>query len=241
MYADRKTVFLLCLISLLGAVWSTSAAADDHPTVDPAKGWRSLFNGKDLTNWVARDMATWKVRPASWTVEDGVITRKGGGYLTSRDQFGDFVLDLEFKVAENTNSGVFIRHIPQLHEKPYWKNGALEIQILDSWKVAKPTLHDSGSLYDMQAPTTNTMKKPGEWNRFTITAIGSKIEIVMNGCKILEADLDQWTEAGKNPDGTPCKYAKPMKDMPRKGHILLQDHGTPVWFRNIWIRELPKS
>ncbi|OGS15514.1 MAG: hypothetical protein A2234_04495 [Elusimicrobia bacterium RIFOXYA2_FULL_58_8] len=237
----RWKLAAVCLLPLLLLTVAAAALADDHPRIDPAQGWQSLFNGKDLSGWVQRDVTAWKPRPGTWAVEDGVITRKGSGYLVSEKTYGDFILDLEFKVAEKTNSGVFLRHPAKPGVKPYWRDGALEIQILNSWKVDKPTMHDCGSLYDMQGPAKNTMKKPGQWNRMTMTAQGSRIEVVLNGAKILAADLDRWTEAGKNPDGTPCKYAKPMKDMPRTGYIMLQDHGTPVWFRNIFVKELTKN
>ena len=123
-------------------------------------------------------------------------------------------------------------------ERAYWWDGLLEVQVLDSAGKQKPSMHDCGSLYDMIAPSKNTMKPPGEWNRVTITAQGSKIRIVMNGEKIVDVDLDDWTEANKNPDGTPNKYHKPMKDLSRKGYILLQEHGHPVWFRKIYIKPL---
>lgn len=82
------------------------------------------------------------------------------------------------------------------------------------------------------------MRKAGQWNRITITAKGSKVTVVMNGEKIVGVDLDDWNEAGKNPDGTPNKYHKPMKDLQRRGHVLLQDHPGSIWFRNIFVKPL---
>jgi hypothetical protein len=215
------------------------AQADQHPKIDLDNGWQSLFNGRDLTGWVTRD-SDGKPAPANtWAVEDGAIARKGGAYLWSAQQYGDFILDLEFKVAPETNSGIILRHTPEYSAgQRYWWNGLLEVQILDSYGQAKPGMQDCGSLYDMIAPAHNTMKKPGEWNRITITAKGSRIVVVMNGQQIIDADLDDWSEAGKNPDGTPNKYHKPMKDVGRKGFILLQDHGRPVWFRNVHVKPL---
>ncbi|MEN6496806.1 MAG: DUF1080 domain-containing protein [Thermoguttaceae bacterium] len=205
--------------------------ADDHPAVDAQKGWKPLFNGKDLTGW---EMA----RPGSWVVEDGVLSRKGGADLWTLDEFGDFILDLEFKVGQGTNSGVCLRVKRDPEIQPIWRDGALEIQMLDSCGSTKPSLQDSGALYDLVAPSKNVMRKAGEWNRLTVTAIGSRITVVMNGERVVDADLEKWTEAHKNPDGTPNKYAKAMKDYPRKGYIFLQEHGDPVWFRKIWIKSL---
>lgn len=233
------------LLALLLAAWllplesATTAAADGHPKIDPADGWTPLFNGKDLAGWQLSDVRG-KAEPGAWVVEDGVITRKGKGYLSSAAQYGDFILDLEFKVGPETNSGIILRFDPAYSAgtKMYWWNGLLEVQLLDSYGKAEPDKHDCGALYDMIAPSQNTMHKAGQWNRITITARGSRISAVMNGAKILDVNLDDWTEAEKNPDGTPNKYHKPMKDVPRRGFILLQDHPGEIWFRNIYLKRL---
>lgn len=214
------------------------ARAGEHPEIDLEKGWQRLFNGKDLTGWETRDADGRKLPADTWAVEDGALTRKGHAYLWSADQFGDFILDMEFKVSEGTNSGIILRHKADPSLKRYWWNGLLEVQILDSYGKAQPDKHDCGALYDMIAPSKNTMKKAGEWDRITITAKGSKVVVVMNGERIIDVDLDDWPEAGKNPDGTPNKYHKPMKDLRRKGHILLQDHPGSIWFRNIFTKRL---
>ena len=219
--------------TVLTSVLATIPCDAGHPDLDPANGWRSLFNGKDLSGWVCPK--------GTWIVEDGVITWKGGGFLTSIEQFGDFILDLEFKVAPKANSGISLRHVPDPDSKEsYWWNGLLEVQVLDSHGNPNPTKHDCGSLYDMVAPAKNTMRRPGEWNRITIVANGSRLAAMMNNEEIFNIDLADWDQAEANPDGTPNKYHKPMKDMARKGHILLQDHGTPVWYRNIHVKVLDK-
>jgi len=225
-------------LALLVCVWSAVAEAGEHPTIDPKVGWRSLFDGKTLAGWELKDTKGRKAPDGTWVVEDGVLARKGPAYLWSTKQFGDFILDLEFKVSSGCNSGIIVRHKPHPKQKSYWWDGLLEVQILDSYGKSKPDMHDCGALYDMVAPSKNTMKKPGQWNRATITAKGSKIAVVLNGEKIIDADLDDWTEAGKNPDGTPNKYHKPMKNLSRRGFILLQDHGHPIWFRNIHLKPL---
>ena len=72
----------------------------------------------------------------------------------------------------------------------------------------------------------------------TITAEANKIYVVMNGEEIIDMDLDLWTEPHKNPDGTPNKFNTAYRDMPRVGHIGFQEHGDPVWYRNIKIKPL---
>jgi hypothetical protein len=98
--------------------------------------------------------------------------------------------------------------------------------------------HDCGAVYDCLAPAKQAVKKAGEWNHATITCKGPKIAIEMNGEKIIDMNLDQWTTAGKNPDGTPNKFKTAYKDMARVGHIGFQEHGSPVWFRNVKIKRL---
>jgi hypothetical protein len=94
-----------------------------------------------------------------------------------------------------------------------------------------------GGIYDLVAPRTNALK-PDDWNRYTITCEGPKISVVLNGQAVSEANLDQWTEARKSPDGTANKFTRAMKDFARSGLVGLQDHGTPVWYRNIRIKPL---
>jgi hypothetical protein len=70
----------------------------------------------------------------------------------------------------------------------------------------------------------------------TIACKGTRIRVVLNGQTVIDADLGRWTEAGKNPDGSPNKLRMALRDMPRRGYVGLQDHGKPVWFRNLRIR-----
>jgi hypothetical protein len=225
-------VYVLALTVVLTQYRESGAA---HPKVDLKAGWKSLFNGKDLTGWAYPE--------GSWAVENGAIARLGGGFLTSHEKYGDFILDLEFKLAPKTSSGVIFRHIPQPgSEKAYWWDGLLEMQILDSYGKAVPDKHDCGAIYDLVAPSVNAVNPAGQWNRATIFARGSRIVMILNEKKVVDLDLNNWPEVGKNPDGTPNKFHKPIKNMPRHGFILLQDHGTPVWYRNIYIKPLqPKQ
>jgi hypothetical protein len=231
---------VLIFVVLIGVVGASAvpASAGEHPQIDLERGWRQLFNGKDLTGWETRDRDGGEVPADTWAVEDGTLARKGHAYLWTKDPFGDFVLDLEFKVSPRTNSGIILRHEAEPGLKTYWWNGLLEVQILDCYGKEVPNKHDCGALYDMIAPSKNVMRKAGEWNRITITARGSRVTVVMNGEQIVDCDLDDWDEAEKNPDGTPNKYHKPMKELRRNGHVLLQDHPGSIWFRNIFIKPL---
>ena len=187
--------------------------------------WQNLLED-DLSNCV--------YKKNSWSLVDGVLTRHGGGYLWTRQRYGDFILDLEFKVAQDANSGIFIR----TGSIKNWLHTAIEVQIHDSTDGSK---HGScGAIYDCLSPNRNVVKPTGEWNHYTITCKANKIYVVLNGEQIIDMDLDSWTEAHKNPNGTANKFNTAYKDMPREGHIGLQDHGQPVWYRNIKIKPLNK-
>ena len=155
--------------------------------------------------------------------------------LWTKDSYGDFALDLEFKVAKESNSGVFLR-------SGDIKNvlAALEIQVHESADGSKYGM--LGAIYDAMPPSKTVGKPVGEWNRYTITCQGPKVTVMLNGETIIDANLDNWPEAGKNPDGTPNKFKKALKDYARSGPIGLQGlHGeaqAPVWYRNLKIKAL---
>lgn len=191
-------------------------------------GWRDLL-AEDLSNCV--------YKPGSWAMEDGVLICKGGGDIWTKEKFGDFVLDLEFKTDSESNSGVFFR----TGDIADFVQTGIEAQILDyAGSDEAKSKGACGAIYDCQGPSKEMVKKTGEWNHYTITCKANKIYVVFNGEQIIEMDLDLWTEAHKNPDGTKNKFKTAFKDMPRVGHIGLQDHGDPVWFRNIKIKPLDK-
>jgi hypothetical protein len=194
----------------------------NHPAT---KGWEDV---------IADDLSNCEFSPGTWAVEDGVLTRKGGGSIWTKAQYGDFILDLEFKVDKETNSGVFFRTADI--EDPV--QTGIEVQIYDSQGKEKATKYDCGAIYDIQEPSVNTAKPAGEWNRMTIMAKGSKISVVMNDEQIIDIDLDNWTEPNKNPDGTKNKFNTAYKDSARVGAFGFQDHGKPVWYRNIRVKKL---
>jgi hypothetical protein len=204
-------------VCILDPFETTVSAADN--------GWITLFDGKDLSAW---DNGSGKEPGAGWVIEDGAVTRKErAGYMWTKERFGDFVLELEFKTTGN--SGVFFR----TGDPRNCVQTGFEMQVM---KPSNPSKHSVGALYDALAPCKNAATDG--WNKVVITAKGSKITIDMNGERIIEADLDDWTEAGKNPDGTKNKYRAALKDFPRDGHVGLQEHGAVVSYRNIRIKPL---
>jgi hypothetical protein len=198
------------------------------------EGWVLLWNGKDSEGWVDSNGAALKAE----MFKNGEFDPHGaaGGMVYTKEKYGNFVVACDVKVSPKCNSGVFFRTGSM---KDPVQTG-FEVQVFDSAGKEKMSKHDSGALYDIVAPSKNTMKPAGEWNHMEITANGPKVSIVLNGEKIVECDLDQGTEPEKSPDGTKNKFKTPLKDFPKEGHFGLQDHGSDVWFKNLKVKPVTK-
>ena len=220
---------LTAMLIILAAVSVDGGPAEEE-------GFVSLFNGKDLEHWTMG-------KDRSWIVEQGVITLKrefdskehNADYLWSRERYGDFVLELEFKIPERANSGIYLR-TPDLNDPVYT---GIEVQVTNSY--GRENWHSkncAAAIYDCVSPKLNSILKPGEWNRYLITCKGSTITVVLNGQRVVDMDLDRWATPHQNPDGSRNKFPVALKDYARSGHIGLQDHGRPVWYRGIRIKRL---
>ena len=209
---------LIVFVALLMSERAVRAADD--------KGWVALFDGKNLNGWTNPGGE----KPSDgWAIEDGVLIRKTkAGDIWTKQRYGDFILELEFKTAGN--SGVFIRTD---NPKDNVQTG-IEIQVD---KPRPPGKHSVGAVYDLQAPSKNTATEG--WNKMGITAQGSMLKVHLNGEQIIDMNLDRWTEPGLNPDGTKNKFKTALKDFKREGHIGFQDHNNGVSFRNVRIKPLP--
>ena len=219
-------------VGFLSLCLATTAFAADNQLTDSEKadGWKLLFDGSAMTGWVTRD----KKELTNWKAIDGNLTRdsRGGDAIYDAEQFENFILSLDWKVADKGNSGVFIR----LSSIQDWVNTGAEIQILDlneTGEMGRPT-HIAGSLYDLVAPPDGVRMKPGEWNHFDITCDGPKISTTMNGVQTFAIDVSE--EKWQKSQG---KFNKPYGTLPRKGYLMLQDHGKMVEFKNIKLKPLP--
>lgn len=172
-------------------------------------------------------------KDGAWELKDGVLrsSEKPGGYIWSKNSYENFELTLEYKTSENCNSGLFFRTDPKNAVQ-----GGFEIQLASAGLYSGR--HVVGALYDAQEPSTAAGKPDGQWNQMRLTCMGSKITVVLNGETVLQADLDDWTTAKTNPDGSKNKFKTALNDLPRSGHLGLQYHGHPVWFRNIKVKKL---
>lgn len=215
----KQTTMKLALLPLLLCLALSLHAEDLHPATD-APGFVPLFNGKDLTGW--KTTGNWLVEP------DGSLSlhpREGekgwqryDAYIATEKLYGDFVLDLEFKINAKGNSGVFMR-VGDMKEPV--KTG-FEVQILDTYGLEKPGHHDCGGIVHGIGPSKNMVKPAGEWNRYTITVKGRSVKVVFNGEEVINTSLDDIK----------------MADRPNVGHIAFQDEALRVWYRNVRIKEL---
>jgi len=191
--------------------------------------------------WEIPDIDTWyTASPGSWKMEDGVMSGGGNGDIWSVKRYGNFILECEFKISPEGNSGIFFR-TGDLKDPV---QTGIEMQVIDTVGYFGESMpeenskHMCGAMYDLLEPSSIAEKTAGEWNQVAITCKDNLIEVVMNGIKIIEMDVDKWTTPHMNPDGTENKFNNALKDFPREGHIGFQDHGDPVWYRNVRIKEL---
>jgi hypothetical protein len=206
------------------------------PAEDSADdGWETLFDGSHLDQWTMGP-------ERSWVVQDGLITlnREFDGkehnldYLWTKQQYEDFILELEFKVPERANSGIFLR--TSNRQDPVYTG--LELQVSNSHGRTISRGGTVGAVYDLQAPTINAVRPAGQWNKYRVTCRGPNISVEVNDQLVNEVNLDNWVEPNLNPDGSKNKFPRAIKDFARVGYIGLQDHGRQVWYRNIRVKRL---
>ena len=230
-FAMKKIYLLLLSITVGTSYLYAQDSAFIHPNTNE-KDWYPMFNNK-LTNAI--------FPKGVWTIHKGVITASEDEALWSQKEYDDFVLDLEFMNADSTNSGVIV-HASNIVE---WIPHSVEIQIADDYSTKWANVvanWQCAAIFGHQAVTKRTVKKPGEWNHFTITCRGKIIWVVLNGELVNTCDMSKYTSSKTNPDGSsiPNWLTTPMAELPLHGHIGFQGKhaGAPIYFRNIKIKEL---
>ena len=198
--------------------------------------WRVLIDGTSLKDW--KGYKTDAV-PAGWKIENGTLAKDAPvADIVSKDEFGDFELELEWKIGDASNSGVFYRGTDEFNQI-YWS--APEYQLLDNLNAAdnKKDNHLAGSVYDLFAPPKDAARPANEWNQTRIVAKGPHVEHWLNGQKVASYDVGstEWDAAIKASKFNPEKY--PNFGKAPKGHIGVQgNHPGMLSLRNIRIREL---
>ncbi len=232
-YMTHKTY--ATYVMALATIIALHARAADNELSDHEKkdGWLLMFDGKSLDGWMEGN----KPMDARH-VQDGAINVLDQSVYVSHynRKFDDFHFSCDYKFDKGTNSGLFFRIAKP--NAPGIERG-FEIQVLDSY-AKPPTRFECGSLYEFLAPTRQTVKPAGEWNHCEVLCEGPKVKVILNGEQVIDADLDKWTEAGKNPDGSKNKFKWILKDMPREGYIGLSFHdkGKSCWYKNLKVKPL---
>jgi thiamine biosynthesis lipoprotein ApbE len=215
-------------------VEQTIAPPSPAPVVDPdapPEGFRALFNGRDLSGWRglvggppkmrAMDPASLReaqteadrVMSAHWSVRDGVLHFDGkGSHLVTAGDYRDFELRLDWKITPGGDSGIYLRGVPQVQ---IWDNAI-----------------GSGGLYNNQKnpsrPLVVADHAPGQWNAFRIVMVGDRVSVWLNGSLVV--------------DDTPLEnYWERDRPLYETGPIELQSHGSELWFRRVWIREIQNA
>lgn len=183
-----------------------------------------LFNGEDLDGWEGVG-----ANPDAWGAEDGILFTDGvgSGWLSTTSTYDNFRLELEFRVPEGGNSGVFLR-TPRQGNPAYV---GMEIQILDDYADRYSELQPwqyTGSIYNVKSPSKRETKQAGEWQRMVIVADGPKINVTLNDEMVLNTNLIHHMELVDRQPGLTR----------REGYIGLQNHSSRVEFRNIMISEI---
>lgn len=197
------------------------------------RGWTLLFDGKTTEGWRGFKQ---KAPPAGWQVVDGALTRVGdGGDIMTVEQFDNFELQLEWKVAEGGNSGIMFRVSEDAKET--YHTGP-EFQILDNarHKDGKDPLTSAGSCYGLYPPIKDVTRTPGSWNSVRLVVNGHTVEHWLNDVRVVRYEL-------LSADWEKRVAASKFKEWPNygripRGHIVLQEHGDRVAYRNIRIRRL---
>jgi len=245
------SVIRISTILLLAGVGAADARFPDpvrEAQVKPPPGFTALFNGKNLDGWQGNiDMKERATMPREkleerrkqrtqtalehWSAKDGVITLdgKGGVSLQTVKDYGNFELLVDWKIEKKGDSGIYLRGQPQVQ---IWDSDNLTASLKADagkgsgglWNNPLPKGVDPKSIG--KTPLKKADKPVGEWNTFRIIMRGDKVTVYLNGELVV--------------DNQPLAAYKPFNDeLPEKGPIELQYHGDPLWFKNIYIKELP--
>ena len=233
----KRSISLLLVTAILGSAFYNHATAGEKNLNVPPPGFKALFNGNDLSGWkglVGSPKTRAKMSPAElaeaqvkedadmrehWNVVDGVIVfdGKGKSLCTAKD-YKDFEMLVDWKIKEKGDSGIYLRGSPQ-------------VQIWDP-NLSKKNSVGSGGLFNNQKnpdkPLVMADNPIGQWNTFRIRMVGEKVSVWLNGKLVVDDTVLE-------------NYWERDKPIYRTGQIELQDHGNTLYFRNLFIKELPSK
>jgi hypothetical protein len=231
--ADRIRRVVIAALCLVAWVASAQGPQNQLSEDERAAGWQLLFDGQSLSGWRGyHEVAV----PDGWRVVDGTLHfADGGGDLVSEASYSDFELTLEWKISEGGNSGIF--YLAALGSDRIYMS-APEMQVLDDarHRDGGNPLTSAGANYGLHPAPRSVVHPAGEWNQVRIKVEDEHVEHWLNGQRIVDYRIgsEEWQALV-----AASKFADwPEYGQARTGHIGLQDHGDPVWYRNIKIRRL---
>lgn len=229
-------------------VYVANLQANQLSNYEKQDGWKLLFDGKTTNGWVGAHKD--KFPEKGWEVKDGILKvlssngaeSNNGGDIVTKDQYSAFDLSFDFKLTKGANSGV--KYFVTLKEESKGSAIGLEFQLLDDTlhpdaKLGRDGNRTLASLYDLikANKTPRFIKQPGNWNTGRIVVYpNNHVEHYLNGIKVLE--YDRGSQSFRDLVAISKYKVWPNFGEAPKGHILLQDHGNEVWYKNIKIREL---
>lgn len=214
-------------------VVTPGGSSTPNPTATAPSDALVLFDGKDLSKW----KSSGKNSDPQWTVADGAFTVKAGtGDIQTKDEFENYQLHIEFRTPSEVkgnsqgrgNSGIFMQ-------------GVYELQVLDSYENPTYSNGQAGALYKRAMPLVNASRRPGEWQVYDVVYTAprfNKDSMILSPAYVTVLHNGVVIQNHTSLAGTTPYIGAPQNQVHGKGPIRLQDHGNPVSFRNVWIREL---
>lgn len=234
------------VVTASGAKVARGASCEGVNVLTPeekATGWELLFDGKSMRGWHAYNGQSLK----AWTIEDCALKTVGteGNYgsdlradLATDREFTSFEVSVDWKATKGGNSGLMYGVVEDKRYDAAWKTGP-EYQFIDDvgFPERLEEWQKAGANYAMHLPNAEKRLKPvGEWNNSRVVVNGTHVEHWLNGRKILE--FDRWTPQWKKLRDSGKWKEAPDYGLAKTGRIVLQDHGSVFWFRNIKVRPI---
>jgi len=241
----KQKILFWFIVLIPGLVYTGCKQGDNMLTSEEAAdGWVLLFDGKTLDGW--RDFKGDSIT-APWKVEKGTLTSLGlgsdsTGYIITKKEYGNFIIDFDWKISEAGNSGLLYHVVERPELKVPYVTGP-EFQLIDDAGFPEPIEDWQKAAADYAMYVCDSSKKvlnrAGDWNNSRIVFDNGHVEHWLNGQKVVE--FEAWTDDWFSRKHSGKWDFAPEYGLARSGHFAVQDHGSRVWFKNVRLKELPRK